>query len=400
MSVLEKGGDFAEAKPAITPQFREALDLVDQKMKVDLMLGIAHKYQLTDADFDWLLLRCSGQQLATLAKLPDRFMRVWRHSHQSGFIFNVRDILNIALAGNRIDLATALVSDALMRLSLHELDSEACLNFLQHYLLQKIKEGPLTLGDIALAEIYLAKGTRNNARDTLDAQLLIATAINKTTSIELVWRTRILLEARLDTSDFGEDDDRDSRLEVIYKEAVSQLPHLQAELAEFAVDALAHVGRKMLAGQLATKLGLQEKARTFFLAVRAQLLSREDPFTGLYRSRIGDCSFRLGEYQVAYGEYLLAGNKYGMFKAAWEFDRARATQLAQEIADEAIDDPSQALSGSLPIVVQAGLSAAQQVYESGINRLEGNNALELALKFAEAYGDTVRATRYRLLMTL
>lgn len=399
MSVLEKGGDLAESKQAIPSKFREAWDLVDQKMKVDLMLGIAHKYQLTDADFDWLLQRCSGYQLATLAKLPGRFMQVWIYSHQSS-LFNVRDILNIALAGARIDLATALVSEAMTRLSLHKLDSLACLNFLQHYLLQKIKEGPLTFGDIALAEMYLAKGTRNNPTDTLDTQLLIATAINKTTSIELVWRTRILLEARLDTSDFGEDDDRARRLEVIYQEAVSQLPHLQRELAEFAVDALAHVGRKMLAGQLAAALGLQEKARTYFLAVRSKLLSREDPFNGLDRSLIGDCSYRLGEYQVAYGEYLLAGNKYGMFKAAWEFDRARAVQLAQEIANEAIDDPYLALNGALPIVVQAGLSTAQQVYESGINRLEGNNALKLALKFAEAYGDTARASRYRLLMTL
>lgn len=400
MSVIERAGDILTTKPDIPLQLREALGLVGKGMRVDRMVQVAHKYQLADADFDWLLSNCCGADLASLAKVPGRFMQVWDHAQRSGLIFNVRDILNVALAGGRIDLATVFVNDALTRLSLHELDSSACLDFLQRYLLQKINEGALLPDDIALAEVYLAKGTRNNSSSNLDAYLLIATAINKTTSIELVWRTRILLEARLDTSDFGEDDDRDSRLERMYREAVVQLPHLQAELAEFAVGALEHVGRKMLAGQLASNLGLNEKARTLFLEVRAKLLSREDPFSGFDRSRIGYCSFKIGEYQAAYGHYLLAGDKYGMFKAAWEFDRVRATELAQEIADQAIDDPSYALNGALPIVMQAGLPAAQQVYESGVNRLEGNGALELALKFAEAYGDTVRATRYRLLMTL
>lgn len=400
MSVTTVENNLDETKSHIPSQFKEALELVDKNMKVHLLVGVAHKYQIPDDDFTWLLQHCSGAELGTLAKVPGRFMQVWNYAHGNSHMFNVRDILNVALAGERIDLAILFVGNALTKLSLHELDTSACLNFLQQYLLQKIKEGPLHPDNIALAEIYLAKGTRGNSDATLDTHLLIARAINKTTSIELVWRTRMILEARLDTSDFGEDDDRDSRLERIYKEAVAQLPHLQSELAEFAVGALEHVGRKMLAGQLASKLGLHEKARTLFLEVRTKLLSKESPFSGFDKSRIGECSFKVGEYEAAYGHYLLAGDKYGMFKAAWEFDRARAAELAQEIADQAIGDPYYALNGALPIVMQAGLPAAQHVYESGIKRLEENNALKQALRFAEAYGDTVRVARYQLLMTL
>ena len=69
------------------------------------------------------------------------------------------------------------------------------------------------------------------------------------------------------------------------------------------------------------------------------------------------------------------------FKVAWEFDRIKAVEVAQKIAAEAIENPYYALNGALDIALQAGIPEAKQVYEKGIERLEKNGALDLALEY-------------------
>lgn len=400
MPVLEKN-DGLVSKVDVPTELRTALNSVDERMRVSLMVEASDKYHLTDTDFSWLLVRCSGVDLSALARNTNRFPQVWSYVSEHAHVFRLQHVLDLAMGMSRPDLAIHLAKESLITRSLSDQNREDCLNFLQMYCLGKTRSSqPLDEDDLALFHLYLSKGIRNNVRANLETHLKIATAVGDTTSIETVWHTRILLQARMDTSDFGEDDDRDSCLESLYNDAVKQLPNLRQKLAEYAVSALEHVGRKMLAGRLARKLGLTERAQGLFLAVRADLLKRENPFSGCEKSKIGDCSYLAGQYEAAYGYYLLAGDKFGMFKAAWEFDKAKAIAVAREIAAEAIEDPYHALNGALPIVLQAGLPEAQQVYQKGIERLEQNAALESALKYAEAYGDTVRVARYRLLMTL
>lgn len=107
-----------------------------------------------------------------------------------------------------------------------------------------------------------------------------------------------------------------------------------------------------------------------------------------------------GQYEAAYGYYLLAGDTFGMFKAAWEFDRIKAVEVAKKIAAEAIENPYYALNGALDIALQAGLPEAKQVYEKGIERLEKNGALDLALEYARNFGDVERVAWYQILLRL
>ncbi len=401
MSVSESNDGLSVSKLDLPTELRTALDSVDERMRVGLMIEAGHKYQLSDADFSWLLVRGCGVELSALAHNTRRFSEVWSYMMDHLHLFRLQHVLDLAMVMKRRDLAIHLAQESLTTRSLSDENRDDCLNFLRMCCSSKVRSGhPLDENDRALFHFYLSKENRNRLRANLDAHLQIATAVDDTTTIETVWRTRILLEARMDTSDFGEDDDRDSRLESVYKDAVKQLPHLQQVLAEHAVSALENVGRKMLAGRLARKLGMIERSKALFLAVRAKLLTRDDPFSGCERSKVGECSYLAGQYEAAYGYYLLAGNKFGMFKAAWEFDRVKAVEVARQIAAEAIEDPYHALNGALAIARQAELSEAQQVYEKGIERLEQNAALESALWYAQAYGDTVRVGRYRLLRAL
>ncbi len=401
MSELERNAGVSVTKLAIPIEQRAALNLVDERMRVGLLIEAGEKYQLSDEDFAWLLVRGCDVELSALAQNTGRFLEVWSYMCEHLHLFRLRHVLDLAMAMKQADLATNLTNECLTTRSLSEENRDDCLAFLQMYCLGKVRlSQPLSETDRALFHFYLSHGTRNTLRANLDAHLQIATEVGDTTSIENVWRTRILHQARIDTSDFGEDDDRDSRLASLYNDAVKQLPDLRQELAEFAVCALEHVGRKMLAARLAQKLGLNERAKGLFLAVRAQLLTREHPFEGWDKSKIGECSYWAGQYEAAYGYYLLAGDRLGMFKAAWEFDKAKAIQIAKEIAADAIENPYYALNGALDIALQAGLPEANQVYEKGIERLEKNGALDLALEYARNFGDAERVARYQILLRL
>ncbi len=401
MSVLETNDNLSVAKLDLPIELRTALSSVDERMRVGLLIEAGDKYRLSDADFSWLLVRGCDVELSALAHNTGRFLEVWSYMCEHLHLFRLRHVLDLAMAMKQVDLATNLAKESLMTRSLSDENRDDCIAFLQMYCLGKVRLAlPLNENDRVLFHYYLSHGTRNNLRANLDAHLQIATEVGDATSIETVWRTRILHQARIDTSDFGEDDDRDSRLASLYNEAVKQLPELRHDLAEFAVCALEHVGRKMLAGRLAKKLGLNERAKGLFLAVRVQLLTRENPFDGCDKSKIGECSYLAGQYEAAYGYYLLAGDTYGMFKAAWEFDRIKAVEVAKQIAADAIENPFYALNGALDIALQAGLPEAKQVYEKGIERLEENGALDLALEYARNFGDDERVSRYQILLRL
>ena len=193
MSVLETNDNLSVAKLDLPTELRTALNLVDERMRVGLLIEAGEKYQLSDEDFAWLLVRGCDVELSALAQNTGRFLEVLSYMCEHLHLFRLRHVLDLAMAMKRADLATNLAKECLTTRSLSEENRDDCLAFLQMYCLGKVRlSQPLSETDRALFHFYLSHGTRNTLRANLDAHLQIATEVGDTTSIENVWRTHIL----------------------------------------------------------------------------------------------------------------------------------------------------------------------------------------------------------------
>lgn len=215
--------------------------------------------------------------------------------------------------------------------------------------------------------------------------------------VEMV-KGSLLKEAGMDTSDFGEDDDRGERLFRIYEEGVAMVPEASAIFAKTAVEALEAKGRTFMTAKLAQKLGMKEKAHELFTKVRNTLLKPGNDISWKM-SRLGDCAFGLGEYSAAFGYYLAdgTGNETGMFNAAWECDRPRALVIAQAMVAAATSSDFVHQRVVL-IAKKAELPEAQNLYERHLQFLEEQGCWRRALGLAELFEDQAHIAQYTTLI--
>lgn len=392
--VLERV-DGKLVKRQIPQDILEALDAVPLDMRVDLLVRATSQYRLTSDQFELVIARASFRQWILLAK----GLGTWRDIWNRIVVLTESDpaswdaALDYALHFGWSRVAFEFVRDHISRPEIHASTRNRFWEYVKEVCLQKLRSRyELNADERTLIQEYVKMHDEEYCRSRNLIRIEIAAAINAPEALRSLWLEVLTREASVCKGD--------DSLEKLCREAVRQLPACKDELFATAIESLAGKGKKFLAGNLANNLGVTERSKQLYLEARAERLKSENPFAGLDKSRVGDCSYLIGEHEVAYGYYLMVDDTYGMFKAAWEFDRAKAMEIAREIADEAIKDPYYALNGALAIAMQAGLPEAQQVYEKGIERLEQNAALELALKFAEEYGDVVRIQRYQLLLDL
>ncbi len=398
MSDLAKLGEVESSRPKLPDALIQALATLPEQTRSSRMVQYAQKYHLTREQLEFVLTRANASQLLLLAHSTGENDKIWQYAkyawmHQGNYDLNA--FLKLADGLGKRAQVLAMVIQTLEQKGVSDTIRVVCLNFLQAECLAHIQSGlPLDENMRALCERYLMHETRQDLLDALEPQMKIAAAVNNRLGLKKVWENRFLRQAMQDTSDFGEDDGRDLRIEVLYREAITVLPEFQAELAESAIQSLLAKNRKEMAAHLAKRIGLVEKSRILYRERQAEILaSREDHSPWAY-GRIAKCAFRAGDYQIAYGYYLLANDDWGLFRSAWEFDRANAVEIARKIALRSLDTPFDALE----VARQAGIPEVAQLYQKAIERYETNDALDEALKLAQDFGDQERIARYQVLL--
>ncbi len=404
---LEQVADGTLQKLAIPSAAMEALTTLPIAVQVKLLIGYSERFRLSEEQFDFVIAHALPSQWSLFGKACGLWGQIYKRIKPIAEAdpTSWSSLFDFMVAANWYPHTVDFVNEYIDRPEISPSFRQYLLQYVSDTCLEKLKVGRKVYGyekrllDEALA-MQLSEDSRLANEAVFRDRLQLAQVLGNGGHIKSLWELRLRQEASLDLSDFGEDDDRADRLKKLYLEAVAMVPECAEHFADVAISALLKTGRKFMAATLASKLGRSALAVRLYRERKDQLLERKDPFNGWDRDKVGECAYLAGDHSAAYGYFLIINNEEGMFKSAWEFDKTKAIEIAQRIAEKSISDPYYALNYGLTISLQANIPEAKQVYEVAIKQAESTGSLAKALELAKQCNDQERITRYQLLLNL